>query len=255
MGGPECGSNIIPALTATVLHAQEPVMADHETTVIRPSFQPRVRGTAAAYLAWQLSGNVVITESGCWEWQGTNNGRGYGHIDLRHWEWPERAPQVHRVAYMLCVGPIPDGMNVLHRCDNPPCCCPDHLFLGTTLDNIADKINKGRQAKGKKVRKNHEHLKGEVVVTARMTAEKVMELRRREAAGESFKSLADAFGLSETHVGYIVRGKAWAHLPVLNAGKRNVRTCPKCGVAVVTYLGKFNKHLAECNGDLLLGKE
>lgn len=81
---------------------------------------------------------------GCWNWLGAlGGGKGggrYGHI--RHEGKPVNA---HRVSYMLYRGAIPDGMHVLHRCDNPACVNPEHLFLGTHLDNMRDMYSKGRR--------------------------------------------------------------------------------------------------------------
>lgn len=83
---------------------------------------------------------ATIKVSGeCWEWQGYRIDKGYGR--LRHEGGKKLA---HRVSYEAFVGAIPDGMCVLHKCDNPPCVNPDHLFLGTNLDNVKDCINKGR---------------------------------------------------------------------------------------------------------------
>lgn len=79
----------------------------------------------------------------CWEWRGSKMGEhSYGFFG--HSEG--RTVRAHRRAYELSFGIIPVGLNVLHRCDNPPCCNPSHLFLGTQADNIADMIAKGRQA-------------------------------------------------------------------------------------------------------------
>ncbi len=85
------------------------------------------------------------TESGCLPWVGNKHSFGYGQIwDRTRALFPLSA---HRLAWEFAYGPIPKGMHVLHRCDNPHCVNPDHLFLGTNLDNIADKTAKGR-AKG-----------------------------------------------------------------------------------------------------------
>ncbi len=76
----------------------------------------------------------------CWVWQGATDSHGYGQIH----EEPRGHSQAHRVSWELAYGPIPEGLDVLHCCDNPPCVRPTHLFLGTQLDNNLDAINKGR---------------------------------------------------------------------------------------------------------------
>lgn len=78
-------------------------------------------------------------ESGCWLWAGSKNGRGYGEI------WKDgRKEMAHRVSWMIHRGPIPIGVQALHKCDIPACVNPDHLFLGSQSDNIKDAIVKGR---------------------------------------------------------------------------------------------------------------
>jgi hypothetical protein len=81
---------------------------------------------------------VEKLSTGCWEWSGFRNlaRGGYGYVEGR---------RAHRVAWELANGPIPEGLHVCHRCDNPPCCNPSHLWLGTDLDNARDKIAKRRQ--------------------------------------------------------------------------------------------------------------
>ena len=76
---------------------------------------------------------------GCIEWTGAANQYGYGRR-----QWKGRVVYVHRLAYEQAHGPIPPGLFVLHRCDNPPCYNPDHLFLGTQRDNLQDMSRKGR---------------------------------------------------------------------------------------------------------------
>jgi hypothetical protein len=85
---------------------------------------------------------VVETASGCLEWQGAKSAAGYGQM------WVDgRLQYTHRLAWEAAYGPIPDGLLVCHHCDNPPCCNPNHYFLGTHADNNADKISKGRHLK------------------------------------------------------------------------------------------------------------
>ncbi len=82
----------------------------------------------------------VAKGDGCWEWQAQRDKDGYGRI-----ERVGRVFRAHRAAYELAYGPIPDGLQVCHTCDNPPCIRPDHLFLGTSRDNWQDSIDKGRR--------------------------------------------------------------------------------------------------------------
>ena len=88
----------------------------------------------------------VHVTNGCWEWTARRKLHGYGEFNIMG-----RLVPAHRMAWVLSVGPIPKGLLVLHRCDNPPCVNPDHLFLGTQLDNIRDAAQKGRMGRSQKV--------------------------------------------------------------------------------------------------------
>src|ERR1700756_2891954 len=86
----------------------------------------------------------VAKGPGCWEWQGKRHYKGYGHFTVRG-QGRRRTLKAHRVSWELANGPIPEGLHVLHSCDNPPCVNPDHLFLGTDMDNVHDRDAKGRR--------------------------------------------------------------------------------------------------------------
>ena len=94
-------------------------------------------------VAERIRAHSTITPSGCIEWTGTRTRGGYGSIKV-----DGAMRRVPRVAWALAHGPIPEGMHVLHKCDNPPCCNVEHLFLGTNADNIADRIAKRRNPRG-----------------------------------------------------------------------------------------------------------
>ena len=131
----------------------------------------------------------------CWEWQGSTRGKmGYGNIS-----WQGRMLGTHRVSWTLHNGPIPEGGHVLHKCDNPPCCNPAHLFLGDNAANVADKMAKGR----------HRYDTGEDHPRSKMTWERVRELRRRSAAGVPYSVLARTFNISKATVGQIVTRRTW----------------------------------------------
>lgn len=127
------------------------------------------------------------------------NSRGYGQMTYKQSGW-----LVHRLAYEIFVGPIPIGLHVCHRCDNPACFNPAHLFVGSDLDNVRDMISKGRAVPT-------ERKVGQASGKAKLTEEQVRrmhELRRTH----TIKNIADQFGINEGHASRILRGLRWPHL-------------------------------------------
>lgn len=144
---------------------------------------------------------------GCWLWRGSIGTNGYGvEMDGSH------RRLVHRLMYERSYGAIPDGLFVCHRCDNPICVRPDHLFLGTHDDNMADMVAKGRQTQGDRhpVHLNPERQRGERNGNARLTKAQVEELRKLYATGKYLqKELARMFGIGRSNMSAILRGETW----------------------------------------------
>jgi hypothetical protein len=130
----------------------------------------------------------------CWEWQAQRSRDGYGKLQLRG-----KKHLAHRLSFEVHCGPIPDGINVCHRCDNPCCINPSHLFLGTQADNIADKFAKGRGVTPRLFGADHSQ--------AKLTEADVLAIR---ASSASQSQMAKAFGVSKSTIGSIRTGKTWA---------------------------------------------
>lgn len=110
---------------------------------------------------------VVIMEDGCWHWGGHRNEDQYGRFKYPHPTKPNFIGMAHKFAYEHWIGPIQDKHYILHKCDNPACVNPEHLFTGTQKDNMKDMKNKGRENKAR----------GERQYCAKLTEEAVKEIR------------------------------------------------------------------------------
>lgn len=131
----------------------------------------------------------------CWPWLGHKIRRGYGQLSVAGRLW-----LAHRYAYSISNNREPGLLLVCHTCDNPPCCNPTHLFLGTVADNTRDAQAKGRLAKGERIG------------VSRLTASAVREIRARFVAGESKAALARAFSVTPRSVHLVVIEETWRHV-------------------------------------------
>src|SRR6185312_10444443 len=132
----------------------------------------------------------------CWEWQGRRGVTGYGRVFLpggKNW-------MAHRLAAALS-GKVPGaGEYVCHTCDNPPCCNPNHLWVGTEAENVADMVRKGRQ----------HHPRGELSSSVKLSADVIDEIRLRDRPR---KELARKFGVTVYTIDDVRRARSWQHIP------------------------------------------
>lgn len=143
----------------------------------------------------RVTTGLVRTQEGCMEFPGCKR-HGYGAI-----KWAGRMIGAHKAAYLIAYGEIPDGLQVCHKCDNRACCNPDHLFLGTALDNKQDSISKDR------------HTRGERVGTAILTASQVDNIRREYDIGLVPQAeLGRRYGVTAYNIWRIVHNRTWRHI-------------------------------------------
>lgn len=136
---------------------------------------------------------VNKTES-CWLWTASKDRDGYGHF--------ARNKRAHRISYILIKGKIPKGLWVLHKCDNPPCVNPDHLYLGTIKENTKDKNERGR----------YNPSYGEKSHFAKLTTKQVLEIRKLRASGKSLGEIAKIYKIGKMQVSRIYRKLRWSHI-------------------------------------------
>lgn len=138
-----------------------------------------------------------IDERGCWKIISHAQGAG-GYVRLTR---KQKDYIAHRLSYQLFVGPIPDGMEVLHRCDTPPCVNPEHLFLGTHADNMSDMVKKGRQCTHRGVENGRAKLNDVKVREIKILVKQFSQVR-----------VAKMFGVNHRTVHLIAHGKRWSHV-------------------------------------------
>lgn len=168
------------------------------------------RGRSLAERFWEkVNKNGPVPErcpelGPCWLWTAGTNAKGYGSIGTHRAASGRMATGLaHRVAWELVNGPIPEGDDVLHRCDTPPCVNPAHHFLGTPADNAADRTAKGRSASGEKASHSRSYSEG-----------LVQAVRLSYLAGEhNCDTLAARHGMTQGAAYAIVTGRTWRWLP------------------------------------------
>lgn len=142
---------------------------------------------------WARVGKDRLDPSACWPYMGFRDVHGYGIVRITR----RTEEYAHRVAMKLS-GSDPSGSHVRHNCDNPPCCNPAHLALGTHLDNMRDKVAHGRAALGEKL--------------SHLTTAQVVEMRERRARGETITSIASRFQITTPATSRICTGVTWRHV-------------------------------------------
>ena len=138
-------------------------------------------------------GYEPVTESGCWIWTKATSSAGYGQIYK-----DGRVQYAHRLSYEMHFGEIPKGLMVCHKCDNPACINPAHLFIGTNADNMADMVKKDRSNR-----------KGESNPANKLTKEQVLSIRQDS---RTTQAIANDYGVVRHTIGDIKRGKIWGWL-------------------------------------------
>lgn len=152
------------------------------------------------------------TQGECWEWLGHQTNRGYGTI-----KYHQVGFLAHRVALYFACKPVSQDMHACHRCDNPLCCNPDHLFWGTHQNNMDDMNSKNRchrlrgDAHPSRLRPETRP-RGDNHARSKVTAKQVLEIREMSALGATQLAIAGSFGICREAVRAIVRRKTWRHV-------------------------------------------
>lgn len=155
----------------------------------------------------RLLGKVLFDTNGrgCWVWIGSRSENGYGQVQFRGRQW-----RSHRVSWSVFNGAIPEGKKVLHKCDNPPCINPNHLFTGTQSDNLLDCSRKGRL----------NSCVGERGLSAKLKEADVLKIRSLNSNGVARSELAKMYGVHVSTVDDLINGRSWGHLAAWDSIKK-----------------------------------
>ena len=133
-------------------------------------------------------------ENGCWEWTASKNQWKYGMFNIN-----KKTLQAHRLSYLFHYGPYDNNLLVCHKCDNPSCVNPEHLFLGTNKDNMRDMANKARK-------------KGEKHPNSKLTDNEVIEIKKLILEDYNIKNIAEKYGVAEFTIKSIKYNLSWKHI-------------------------------------------
>lgn len=145
------------------------------------------------------------TPDECWYWTGAHTPAGYGVISVNN-----HMTTAHRIVYILIYGEVDDNLIVCHTCDNPPCCNPNHLFIGTHKTNAEDKVKKGRQPRGDKI---SFRMRGEKNPHSILTKKQVFEIRKAVInKTDTQRQLAAKHGVQVACISKIITRRTWKHI-------------------------------------------
>lgn len=157
-------------------------------------------------LVERLFARRMVTETGCWEWTGTKSTNGYGILAVR--DRKHGYERVHRLSAEIWIGATIAGMDVLHKCDNPPCFNPEHLYIGTHKENMRDRRDRDRS-------RTRDRVTQEVRNIRKLTPESVREIKLELRRGTvSQADLAKRFGVAAQTINGIAKGRSWSWLTV-----------------------------------------
>lgn len=146
----------------------------------------------------RLLKNILINENGCWVWQKSKHRQGYGNVAFKR-----KCRLAHRVSWEIFKGNLDKDILVCHKCDNPPCINPDHLFLGTDRDNSLDAFAKGRI----------QRYKGSDHYYSKLNDENVIAIRNMRKKGKTQEYLSKVFSVNISTIKDVLSRRSWMHLP------------------------------------------
>lgn len=172
--------------------------------------------TESAFARVQARLDEFSCVEGCWEWPLSRTRAGYGQLAYSR-DGQQYGAYAHRVAYEIANGPIAAGDHICHRCDNPACFNPAHLFAGTPKDNLSDMARKGRSNKGKSLpigdrhwsKSRKEEIRGSANGNSKLTEADVLAILQSH---ERNVRLAERYGVTDALISALRKGKVWPHV-------------------------------------------